>query len=387
MMKKSLFILLPLLVLYGCQSKNTFTIEGKIKNPQNDMITLNRLDVNQLVLVDSSKVRSNGSFNFRIKSTGTEFYQVGYSNSDFVTILAEPGEKIRLTFNGKNMAGDYSVTGSEGSEKVRILDIQLAVAKRKLDSLRTLYEDASQLPDFNERGALLENEFKKTLSDLRKKNIEFIISNTTSLASLKALYQRVDDETYVLYDFRDLQYLKIVSDSLNRYYPDSKNVKALAEDVKKELNELNARQIRNLASKSTEITLNPYLKDINGKRIAFSSLRGKIVLLAFWSAASNECIAENLQLKDIYKTYRNKGFEIYQINIDQDEEKWKNAVRFDELPWISTREDDPGNPQNAILFNVKTLPANYLFDREGNIIATNLNGKSLQILLNQLFNT
>ena len=64
----------------------------------------------------------------------------------------------------------------------------------------------------------------------------------------------------------------------------------------------------------------------------------------------------------------------------------KQAVRFDELPWISTREDDPSNPKNAILFNVKSLPTNYLFDKQGVIIASNLHGKALQLKLEQLFN-
>ena len=83
--------------------------------------------------------------------------------------------------------------------------------------------------------------------------------------------------------------------------------------------------------------------------------------------------------------FRNKGFEIYQINLDKDEKVWKSAVKFDELPWISTREDDPDDPVNARLFNVKSLPSNYLFDPEGKIIASNLHGKTLQIKLNQLF--
>jgi len=115
-------------------------------------------------------------------------------------------------------------------------------------------------------------------------------------------------------------------------------------------------------------------------------LRGKVVLLTFWSADSKDCIAENLQLKDIYKTFNKKGFEIYQINVDESEQKWKNEVRFDELPWINTREDDPLNPANALLFNVKTLPTNYLFDRNGTIIGSNLHGRSLLIKLNQIFN-
>ena len=64
----------------------------------------------------------------------------------------------------------------------------------------------------------------------------------------------------------------------------------------------------------------------------------------------------------------------------------KSAVKFDELPWINTRENNPGDPATARLFNVRELPANYLFDKEGNIEATNLHGKTLKLKLEQLFN-
>ena len=386
MMKRTFLFLLPLLLFAGCQNKNTFTVKGIIKNPQKKAVALNRVDVNRLVFIDSSKISGNGSFKFRVKSTGPEFYQIGYSDSDFVTLLAEPGERIKVSFNGKTTSGDYTVTGSKGSEDVRMLDMRLAVAKRKLDSLRVVYADASGKPGFDEKKSQLENQFSDILKELRKKNIEFIISNTKSMASLKAVYQRIDDNAYVLNEPRDLQYMKIISDSLGRYYPGSKNVKALAEDLKNELNQIYTNQIQNMASKSPVAKLDPNLKDITGKRIALSSLKGKIVLLTFWSVDSKECIAENLQLKDIYKTFSKKGFEIYQINVDENEQKWRDEVRFDELPWINTREDDPLSPANAILFNVRSLPANFLFDRDGTIIGSNLHGRALQIRLNQLFN-
>jgi thiol-disulfide isomerase/thioredoxin len=385
-MKKSLIFLIPLLLIAGCQSKNTFTINGTVKESKNKTILLKRVNVNTLMLIDSSKVRSNGKFKFKIKATYPDFYQLGFSNTDFVTILAEPGEKIKLVFNGTDLSQNFTVSGSGGSEKVRMLDMRLARVRVKLDSLRTLYEAASKEPDFDTKGPLLENEYMSVLKDIRKKNIEFIINNLKSMASIKAIYQRIDENAYVLYDPRDLQYLKIVSDSLGRYYPNSTNVQALAEDVKRELGQLYSRQVQDLASSSPEIHLDPNLKDLNGKRTALSSLKGKIVLLSFWSVESKDCIAENLQLKDFYKTYHKKGFEIYQINVDTSEVKWRTEVKFDELPWINAREDDPLNPKNARLYNVRALPANYLYDRDGNIIGSNLHGKSLQIRLNQLFN-
>lgn len=206
------------------------------------------------------------------------------------------------------------------------------------------------------------------------------------MASIKALYQKIDDDMYVLYEPRDLQYLKIVADSLVHFYPGSKHVQALARDLSKEMNRMYTQQIQQMADTIPETKLDPDLKDINGNRIALSSLRGKYVLVTFWSVTSKDCIADNLQLKEFYRRYNRYGFEIYQINLDQSEEDWKRAVRFDELPWINTREDDPLNPVNARLFNVKSLPANYLFDKKGQIIAFNLFGRSLQIKLDQLFN-
>jgi hypothetical protein len=90
-------------------------------------------------------------------------------------------------------------------------------------------------------------------------------------------------------------------------------------------------------------------------------------------------------LKTLYSQYRRKGFEIYQINVDPEEQKWRDAVKFDELPWISVREDNPLNPRFATLYNVQSLPTNYLYSPEGEIIASNLQGRALAIKLEQIF--
>lgn len=386
LMKRILFLPALVLLVIGCNDKSKFSVNGIIKDPKEKNIYLNRLDVDTPVLIDSAKISSKGSFRFRVKATDAGFYQIGFSETDFITLLAEPGEKITLLFNGKNLFENYTVSGSAGSEKLQSLDLVLAGTKRKLDSLSSIYTTASGETGFDVKGPALEAEFNDLIKAQRKKNIEFIINNLNSLASIKALYQRIDPETYVLYNRNDLQYFKIVTDSLTRHYPDSKEVQALARDFEKEMNQMYMSRIEQIAKDAPVTKLDPDLKNITGKRIALSSLKGKYVLLTFWSVQSKDCIRENLQLKEFYKLYNKKGFEIYQINLDENEEIWKTAVRFDELPWISTREDDPNNPKNATLFNVKTLPANYLFDKESKIIASNIHGRTLQLKLRQLFN-
>jgi thiol-disulfide isomerase/thioredoxin len=385
-MKKILFLLSLLLVLSACNHRNKFSVTGIIKDSKEKYIYLNKLDVNTPMLIDSAKISRKGSFRFMVKATTTDFYQLGFSSTNFITLLAEPGEKINLEFNGKTLYENFSVEGSVGSEKLRTLDLALADTKRKLDSLSTLYNNASKETGFDIKGPLILTEYNELIKAQRKKNIEFILNNINSLASIKALYQRINPDAYVLYEQNDLQYLKIVTDSLTRHYPNSKQVQALASDFQKELNHMYVSEIEQISKKMPKTALDPDLKTFAGKRVALSSLKGKYVLLAFWSVQSKECIEENLHLKEFYKLYSKKGFEIYQINIDENEADWKAAVRYDELPWISAREDDPADPKNAILFNVKSVPANYLFDKDSKIIASNLHGKALQLKLDQLFN-
>lgn len=385
MLKKFPIILIIIISISGCAKRNKFRIDGEVHNALGRYMTLKRIDVDIPVLIDSVRIKRDGSFRFNVKSSGPDFYQLGYSNANFMTLLSEPGEKINVLFNSNNLYEDYKVTGSSGTDKIRILDSALSVTLTRIDSIKKVFRDSQEDPDFKEKEELINERFIKILNTQRRFTIGFILKNLRSFASIKALYQKIDESTYVLYDYRDLQFMKLVSDTLMHYYPRSKQVKALKADFEKELNQSMVDRLNQVTKDLPSSKLDPSLNDLNGKRITLSSLQGKYVLLAFWSADSRDCIAENLQLKDLYKKYNKKGFEIYQINLDTDEDLWKKAVRYDELPWISVREDDPSKPYNAIIYNVKTLPANYLYDPSGNIIANNLHGRSLQLKLIQLF--
>jgi len=376
---------LGVLILSACSDKKSFTVKGITESNKGKHIGIYRVDVDKPVLIDSVKVNAKGSFSMKVEASEPDFYQIGFSGSDFVTLLALPGEKIKISFPGKKLYENYSVTGSPGTSSLMKLDSALASTKLKIDSIRSEYGRLTKDPSLKEKEEQMSQDFVKLLKDQRMFNIDFILKNLKSFASIKAIYQKIDETTYVLYDSRDLQMLKILSDTLFHYYPNSKHVRALKTNFENEYNQMKINKITELTRNLPVTKLDPSLMDINGKRITLSSIKGKYVLLCFWSAASSDCLAENLELKNYYQKYSKKGFEIYQVNLDVNADAWKKAVNFDELPWINVREDDPLKPQTAVLFNVKILPANYLYDKEGNIIASNLHGKTLQIKLAQLF--
>jgi thiol-disulfide isomerase/thioredoxin len=385
MTNRFVFFSISLILLVGCTDKNSITIDGNLKNKGRNKIYLDRIDVDTYLRIDSAGIKNNGHFKFRFKAAEPEFYQLSLTGSDFIVLLAEPGEKIKLTFIGNNLYENYEIQGSDGSQKIKMLDMTLADTKRKIDSLKLIYNNASKSPGSDKKEQLINDEYLKLLKEQRNKNIAFIIGNLNSFASIKALYQRIDEKTYVLYDPHDLQFLKLVSDSLNHHFPKSKQAKTLKKNFEKEMNQMFLNQIEQVARNVPATKLDPNLKDINGTRIALSSLKGKVVLLTFWESSSEDCLAENLTLKELYNTYKSSGFEIYQVNLDENEADWRQAVKFDELPWISVREDDPQAPVNVRLYNVKTLPANYLYDKNGVIIGSNLHGRILQIKLAQIF--
>jgi len=385
-MNKTIALLVIILFSTGCSNTEKIILKGVTGDGENEYIYLNLIDIDRPVLIDSAKINSSGSFRFSFSATEPNFYTLGYNESEFITILPSPSEELEIRFNGDRLQDDYTITGSPDSEKIRILDARLKETLRKLDSLNKVYESVTTEAEDNVTGRNLEDQYLKVIDDQRKYNIEFILNNLTSLASIKALYQMIDEETYVLYKPRDVQFLKLVTDSLSAYYPGIKQVRTLASNLENELNAYYMNQFSDMIGEIEPSTLDATLLDIDGNRISLSSLRGKYyVLLSFWLPQSEECVSQNIQLKEIYSRYHSRGFEIYQVNVGDDEEIWKNAVRYDELPWISVREDDASYPQTAITYNITGVPANYLLDKNGEIIGKNLSGRSLQIKLSQLF--
>lgn len=383
-MKRLTLALLVAAAFAGCKNDNQVSIRGTLDDGREGMVYLDQSDVDRSNVIDSAELKK-GRFRFTREITGPEFFQVRFDDNEFIGLLAMPGEEITVSFGPKPLIMNYTVSGSPGSEKIRELDQRLYTTRLKLDSLRNLYANLSA-DDAATKGPALEQAYLDIVDAQRKNNIAFILDNISSMASIQALYQRIDDNTYVLYRPRDLQFLKIVSDTLSVRYPASRHVRALKENVASEMNKMYIDRMVSIASQNAAVIRDPELSDTSGKPVKLSSLKGKYVLVSFWTTTSEECLAQLPELKTIYTQYRKKGLEIYHVSLDSDRERWKRVVRFEELPWINVIEEDPQKPAFATSMGIRQLPSNILYDRDGNIINTNLFGRNLQIRMDQLFN-
>ena len=126
--------------------------------------------------------------------------------------------------------------------------------------------------------------------------------------------------------------------------------------------------------------------DTSGKSIRLSSFRGKYVLLEFWANWCVPCRQQSPHLVDMYKKYSDKGFTIIQYSVDEkkDEEKWKAAIRKDQLTWTQIADLNGFENKVSKLYGVQPIPDNFLIDPSGKIIGRRVEGKELEEKLKKL---
>lgn len=134
------------------------------------------------------------------------------------------------------------------------------------------------------------------------------------------------------------------------------------------------------------------LTNQQGDTIRLSDLRGKVVLIDFWASWCGPCRAENPNLTKCYDKYKDKrctrgnGFEIFSISLDVNKDKWKKAIKSDRLKWTHHGCDLRGwKSPVAKKLGISQVPSNFLIDKDGTVIATNLRGESLTEFLKGIF--
>jgi thiol-disulfide isomerase/thioredoxin len=143
-----------------------------------------------------------------------------------------------------------------------------------------------------------------------------------------------------------------------------------------------------------EISKNPQIgekyidfeqQNINGKKVKLSNIKAKYTLVEFWASWCGPCRQSNPSLLDNYKRFNDKGFEILGVSLDNNKEKWLNAVKEDKLIWENVSDLNGSENEAGLIYRINGIPDNILINEKGIIIGRKLRGEDLKNKLKELF--
>ena len=385
-MKKLLLLSATALVAFSCGQKNKAHISGTFSGISKDTIYLEMLTTKGRTVVDSTVTNQQGNYRFTVSPpvAAPTFYNIVYKQSS-IPVIVSPGEKVKVN-SLCDLGRNYTVEGSDDSKLLKEFNTMYSNGVRSLDSLANLYSETRPTPDNDARRTALLREYTQRYVKIKRAHIAFIVKNASSMAAVYALYQRLPNDEALFNANDDRVYYRMVADSLADKYPASPHVIALLRDVKTQddaaalAQQVSRQQAETAGLNHPEITL----QDMFGKDHKLSELKNKAILLTFWSVTDPKGPAMNNEMKELYKEFSGKGFDIYQVSLDSDKASWILAVQAQKLPWTNVIDPNGFTGLPAMSYNVAATPVNFLIDRRGNITGRNLQGAALRTRVAEL---
>lgn len=379
-MKKLLFATLAMVaIITSCTTSNDgvkTTISGRFVGTKADSVFLERVSDNFTTpqRVGAVALADNGAFSFEfgVEESSPRFYRLTFAEkSRPVTLVVAPGDDITLESAG-DIFLNYTVEGSEESALIREFNrAYFAAADRLTGIVENISAGNRSFDDW-------EMDAYRAAREAIRAQVTFVGTNRDRLAAFYAMRHTVAENYIPQLDGYGISvaHIRTVIDGLKERYPDSPYIAILEADLEQR------EAVIRLGESVTERSYPDLeLQDIYKRSHRLSDLDGKVVLLYFWSANDAVCNNINAELKPLYESYHDSGFEIYHVSADANESVWIEAVREQRLPWVSVLATDIA-PLST--YNVAQLPTAFIIDREGNLKVTSLVVADLERTLNEL---
>lgn len=373
---KKILVIASILLFIACNSleKDAYLVEGNITNfEEGKAIYLEKFNEETMLFepFDTAKVKE-GKFQFEGKVEKEPYMcyvQVEGINTKAMFIL-ENG-KINLAIDKENMQNN-KIGGTPNNDSFQKYN----------DFMFPLYEKMKNFQNENNAKitAALNAKDQDVIENLQKKyqdlvdefgnsNLDFIKKNPNALISLLVL-----------------------DNMINQKRGEIKDIKNAFENLSDELKNLkNGKKINEYLKTLSDVTIGKPAPDFSGPTpdgttISLKSSLGKLTLIDFWAAWCAPCRRENPNVVKLYNEFKDKGFQIIGVSLDNpgEDQKWKDAIVADKLTWPQISNLQGWADPIAKTYNITGIPATFLVDANGIIIAKDLRGEELRAKVAEL---
>jgi len=341
-----------------------FKITGNIDGAEGVQFFLQKVVTGKLVNIDTAIVKSGS---FVIKGGSVEFPEMVY--------LVTADKKYRVSFFLENseitITGSLAylnkavVTGSKTQDDINALTESMQPLIQKYGAKNSELQAAKKSGN-TAQAEQLTGEIREISNEANRMQKDFIISHPASFATPMML-QSIASQL-------SASELESIINSLDPAVAKSQiiiNLKSRMATLKKV----------EVGAKAPDFTQN----SPEGKPITMSSLLGKnIILIDFWAGWCAPCRAENPNVVRTYNEFKDKGFDILGVSLDRTATEWTKAIADDKLTWTHISDLQYWKSSAAQLYGVNSIPANFLLDKNGVIIAKNLRGEELYNKIKEL---
>ena len=378
-MKKIIYSIISIatLLTWSCQSNKTgFEFKGTLKNANGESIYLEQMGSQGYVVIDSAKVNPNGEFAFEsAKISNMDFYRVKINEANFAVVILDSTQSVKFIGDAKNLGRDYQVDGSTDTKHFIEINKVLESVNISLDSLRAAMNlsmsqmkmDTTKMDSIN---SAAEAVFMKIIAAKEPQLIDLINKFPGTIANFSAFNYLAIETNLPVYE--KLEKALIERD------PNSYFTKRLTADIQNYKQQQVAQKEQDNLLKEGSIMPDIALNDPSGKVVSLNSLKGKVVLIDFWASWCGPCRKENPNVVKLYNQYNKKGFEVFSVSLDEDKQKWIEAIQKDGLNWTHVSDLGGWNSSVCKTFKINAIPFTILIDKEGKIIGTGFRGKNLE---------
>ena len=360
-------VAVALTLLSACNNRPacpSFTVTGKIDNGAGKTLYLSNIGIKGNIPLDSTTISNDGSYTFsQPQPASYDFFLIALKGERPIVFSIDSTETVTINSDAKDFYNAYTIEGSDESLQIKEMnELQAALEKQVNGMLKST--SPAIVKTRNEIYSLI-GEFKENISR------QYIIPSPDKASAYYALSLSLNGEPLFQpkNNRNDSKCFAAVATSMKLRFPNAKRTQHLCKVAEEAMAATRPKKTKNIEVEEANITttglFDVKLPGVEGDSISLSSFAGKVVLLDFTMYEDAKISSRNINLRELYKKYKEKGFEIFQISYDTREHFWQQSAS--NLPWTCVRDGSGAQSQYIRLYNVQTLPTFYLINRDNEI--------------------